>query len=680
MLNHNASKASSILWDSYTSENVYSRINAFSFQISKYFSDKPPRHSSNRDTLKNSYSYSTNNLNSVCQLPIFSKRNNSVVCNCNSLTASPNLETALKYIRCNTKSHHLFSQQCLFRTMHNNTDRKGTGLITKMRAYLGLKSIDSTPNVKISKDLEHFQMNLNKENLGPENSQRILLAFVEGYVLAKENLALNKSPSRKVYFIAGFIVAGMLFTYVVSALGGNLLSVFKSSNISVELQNSNTKFSDVKGAYEAKEELKNVVEFLKKPEKFSALGGKLPKGVLLVGPPGTGKTLLARAVAGEAGVPFFSTSGSEFDEIYVGVGAKRVRELFKLAKENIPCVIFIDEIDSIGKERTSSSLHPHANDTINQLLTEMDGFRNSNGIIVLGATNRKEDLDKALLRPGRFDVEVSVSVPDYKARKELFEFYLNEVRHQSIDYEKLARGTTNFTGADIENMVNQAALRAAVIGAQYVTTEHLEHSRDKALMGPASMSRITDEETNKITAYHEGGHTVVAYFTENSQPLHKVTIIARGSSLGHTAYIPDKDIYHVNKTQILAMLDSMMGGRAAEELVFGTEKVTSGASSDLEKATELASKMVKMWGMSDTVGLSTYNGNSFISPQSANLIDMEIKKILKESYERAKNILIAHKDKHKELSEALLKYETLDADEIASILKGNINGQSWTKP
>ncbi|XP_054260337.1 ATP-dependent zinc metalloprotease YME1L-like [Macrosteles quadrilineatus] len=440
--------------------------------------------------------------------------------------------------------------------------------------------------------------------------------------------------------------------------------------VRTDLTKSSYKFSDVKGADEAKQELKNIVEFLKNPEKFTKLGGKLPKGILLVGPPGTGKTLLAKAIAGEAGVPFYNKSGAEFDEMFVGLGAKRIRDLFRLAKKNTPCVIFIDEIDSIGKQRTSSDMHPHANDTINQLLIEMDGFKSNSGIVVLGATNRRGDLDTALLRPGRFDVEVNVSVPDYTGRTELLNHYLGQVPHGDIDLGKIARVTTNLTGADIESMVNQAALRAAVLGTELVTAEHIEYAIDKALMGPEKLSKILDEETNKITAYHEGGHTVVAYFTEHAQPLHKVSIIARGSSLGHTSFIPSKDDYHVTKTQLLAMIDTMMGGRAAEELIFGTEKVTSGASSDLEKSTDLASKMVQKWGMSDEVGLSSYSNRTLMSPQTANLIDAEVNKILKESYKRAKNILIAHKDKLRELSEALLKYETLDAEEISSIMEG----------
>ncbi|KAG8222991.1 hypothetical protein J437_LFUL000699 [Ladona fulva] len=369
------------------------------------------------------------------------------------------------------------------------------------------------------------------------------------------------------------------------------------------------------------------------------------KGVLLVGPPGTGKTLLARAVAGEAGVPFFHAAGPEFDEILVGQGARRVRDLFKAAKDRAPCVIFIDEIDSVGAKRTNSVLHPYANQTINQLLSEMDGFHQNEGVIVLGATNRRDDLDKALLRPGRFDVEVQVPTPDFTGRKEILALYLGKViTCPDVDISLLARGTTGFTGADLENVVNQAALKAAMDGATSVSMSHLENARDKVLMGPERRSRIPDEEANQITAYHEGGHAIVAYYTKEAHPLHKVTIIPRGPSLGHTAYIPEKERYHITKSQLMAMMDTMMGGRAAEELIFGPDKITSGASSDLKQATSIATHMVKQWGMSEKAGLRTIDDSNKnfvavndLSPSTSELLDAEIKRILQVMYQ---NILI----------------------------------------
>lgn len=392
--------------------------------------------------------------------------------------------------------------------------------------------------------------------------------------------------------------------------GGTFRRVIFGDTNEVLQEEIDVTFNDVKGVDEAKQELQEIVEFLKNPEKFSSLGGKLPKGVLLVGPPGTGKTLLARAVAGEANVPFFHAAGPEFDEILVGQGAKRVRDLFATAKQKAPCVIFIDEIDSVGAKRTNSVLHPYANQTINQLLTEMDGFRQNEGVIVLGATNRRDDLDKALIRPGRFDVEIQVSLPDFEGRKEIIQLYLGKIKYsQDVDVDVLARGTVGFTGADLENLINQAALRAVIDGLNDVPMEYIENSRDKVLMGPEKKSRIPDEDANKITAYHEAGHALVAFYTKDSHPLHKVTIIPRGPSLGHTAYIPEKESYHVTKSQMLATMDTLMGGRVAEELIFGPEKITTGASSDLKKATKMAASMVKDWGMSEKVLFFSYFKN-----------------------------------------------------------------------
>ncbi|KZS20222.1 ATP-dependent Zinc metalloprotease YME1 [Daphnia magna] len=505
------------------------------------------------------------------------------------------------------------------------------------------------------------------------------IAFAEGYLAADP----KKNPSRAMralkvtqYILSVLIFAAILFTFMGTFGGSSVFRVSVGNGSEVAPEEINVTFDDVKGVEEAKQELKEIVEFLKNPEKFSTLGGKLPKGVLLVGPPGTGKTLLARAVAGEAGVPYFHAAGPEFDEILVGQGARRVRDLFKAAKMRAPCVIFIDEIDSVGAKRSSSVLHPYANQTINQLLAEMDGFHQNEGVIVLGATNRRDDLDKALLRPGRFDVEVQVPVPDFAGRKEILQHYLSKVKlADDVDVELLARGTTGFTGADIENLVNQAAVRGAIDGVPAVTTKYLEQARDKVLMGPERKSRIPDEEANLITAYHEGGHTIVAHYTQDAHPLHKVTIIPRGPSLGHTAYIPEKERYHVTRSQLLAMMDVAMGGRAAEELIFGHEKITSGASSDLKQATSIAMHMVKEWGMSEKVGFRTIEQSSGslvvvndLSPQTSELIDSEIKRILQESYDRAKAILKEHKEEHKMLAEALMKYETLDADDVKSIL------------
>ena len=399
------------------------------------------------------------------------------------------------------------------------------------------------------------------------------------------------------------IIAVVLMVYQMSGL-----RVGQGPN-EIVAEDIDVAFDDVCGCDEAKQELADVVEFLMNPDKFSALGGKLPKGVLLVGPPGTGKTLLARAVAGQAGVPFFHCSGSEFDEVLVGQGARRVRDLFKSAKAKAPCVIFIDEIDSVGGKRTSSSLHPYANQTINQLLSEMDGFVSNEGVIVLGATNRSEDLDKALLRPGRFDTKVQVSNPDIKGRTEILQLYLNKIKHDnSVKVENLAARTTGFSGADLENLVNIAAIKAAISGLEAVSMTEFEHAYDKIQMGVEWKSRVRSKEDMEITAYHEAGHTLVNHFTKGANTLHKVTLLAKGGSGGHTAMVPNANAeWHQTKEQMVASMDVAMGGRAAEELIFGKDKITGGASSDLQSASNVSEYMVKKLGMSEKVGLRIYN-------------------------------------------------------------------------
>lgn len=560
--------------------------------------------------------------------------------------------------------------------------QRNPSLLARLKHLLGFATAPESADAKLTADLttnnERLKQMLTTDDpaVSDAEKQRMKVAFAEGYLVGNTTSPNRGKAAKYLKYVQQVLTIVIFLAIVVSLMASASGSVFRiqlGNQVEVDPEEIHVTFDDVKGADEAKQELKDVVEFLKNPEKFSSLGGKLPKGVLLVGPPGTGKTLLARAVAGEAGVPFFHAAGPEFDEILVGQGARRVRDLFKAAKERAPCVVFIDEIDSVGAKRTNSVLHPYANQTINQLLSEMDGFHQNDGVIVLGATNRRDDLDLALLRPGRFDVEVTVPAPDYTGRKEILGLYLGKIMAKGIDVELLARGTTGFTGADLENMVNQAALRAAIDGADCVSMKHLEGARDKVLMGPERKSRIPDEEANTITAYHEGGHAVVAYFTKGSHPLHKVTIIPRGPSLGHTAYIPEKERYHVTKSQLLAMMDTMMGGRAAEELIFGPDKITSGASSDLKQATSIAAHMVKDWGMSEKIGLRTMpdtnklNGEQ-LGPATSEQVDGEIRRILSESYDRARLILKTHAKEHKALAEALLKYETLDADDIKAIM------------
>ncbi|KAJ7396131.1 ATP-dependent zinc metalloprotease YME1L1 [Pitangus sulphuratus] len=425
-------------------------------------------------------------------------------------------------------------------------------------------------------------------------------------------------------------------------------SIFDAAVDPIQLKN--VTFEHVKGVEEAKQELQEVVEFLKNPHKFTVLGGKLPKGILLVGPPGTGKTLLARAVAGEADVPFYYASGSEFDEMFVGVGASRIRSLFREAKANAPCVIFIDELDSVGGKRIESPMHPYSRQTINQLLAEMDG---------------------ALIRPGRFDMQVTVPKPDVRGRTEILKWYLNKIKYDpSVDPEIIARGTVGFSGAELENLVNQAALKAAVDGKDMVTMKELEFSKDKILMGPERRSVEIDEKNKTITAYHESGHAIIAYYTKDAMPINKATIMTRGTTLGHVSLLPENDRWSETRSQLLAQMDVCMGGRVAEELIFGTDHITTGASSDFDNATKIAKLMVTRFGMSEKLGVMTYTDTGKVSPETQSAIEQEVRTLLRDSYERAKNILKTHAKEHKNLAEALLKYETLDAKEIQIVLEG----------
>lgn len=555
--------------------------------------------------------------------------------------------------------------------------------------FPGMKSVRMSMFDKMSgsKSSDKFKSMMNESELSPDVQDKMKVAFAEGYLAKdkKETSGPVSTWSRKLikfclYGVIIYFVLQLLQTY--TAMGGNMkISVLKGDRFEVNPEDISVTFDDVKGMDEAKQELKDIVEFLRDPEKFKAVGAKLPKGVLLVGPPGIGKSLLARAVAGESGVPFFHASGSEFDEIFVGTGAKRVRQLFDAAKMRSPCIIFIDEIDTVGAKRTSSQIHPYANQTINQLLSEMDGFHQNAGIIVLGATNRRDNLDKALLRPGRFDVEVQVSRPDLKGRKEILEHYLSKVKVTNVDVDKIARGTTGCTGADLENIVNQAALKAAIDGNPAVTMGHMEFARDKVFMGPAKKNKIPDDDANLLTAYHEAGHTLVAHFTKDATPLNKVTIIPRGPSLGHTSFLDDKEPYHITRSQLLASMDVAMGGRVAEELVYGADKVTTGASQDFLQATSIATSMVKKFGMSEKMGVRVFSGEDYdtglsflklneLGPATTEALDSEIKRLLQESYDRARAILKAHQAEHRLLAQALMKYETLDAQDVKDIVEG----------
>ena len=475
-------------------------------------------------------------------------------------------------------------------------------------------------------------------------------------------------------------------------IGGNkALSFGKSRARMLTEERKKITFSDVAGIDEAKEEVLEIIEFLKDPRKFQKLGGRIPKGVLVVGPPGTGKTLLAKAIAGEAGVPFFSISGSDFVEMFVGVGASRVRDLFEQGKKHAPCIIFIDEIDAVGRLRGAGlgGGHDEREQTLNQLLVEMDGFDTTEGVILVAATNRPDVLDPALLRPGRFDRQVVVNRPDLRGRSEILKVHTKKVPvAANVELEKIARGTPGFSGADLENLVNEAALWAARQNKKEVETVDFEMAKDKVLMGAERKSMMLTEEEKRITAYHEAGHALMAKLLPGTDPVHKVTIIPRGRALGLTMQLPTDDRHNYSKEFLYNTLAILMGGRVAEELVF--QHVTTGAGNDLERATDLARKMVCEWGMSEKLGPLTFGqkedavflGRDFsakrdVSDQVALEIDLEIKRFVTENYERAKRVLTERMTSLKALAEALLEKEVLDAPEIDQIL---LQSSSHTVP
>jgi len=466
--------------------------------------------------------------------------------------------------------------------------------------------------------------------------------------------------------------------------GGGQMGMGKSRAKLLEEDQVKVNFSDVAGVEEAKDDVVEIVDFLKSPGKYELVGGKIPHGVLLVGPPGTGKTLLARAIAGESGVPFFSISGSDFVEMFVGVGASRVRDMFEQAKKRAPCIIFIDEIDAVGRQRGGSGPGGGGNDereqTLNQLLVEMDGFSGNEGIIVIAATNRSDVLDKALLRPGRFDREVHVGLPDIKGREKILSVHIKKVpQDKDVSLRDLARGTPGFSGAELANLVNEGALAAARANKKLVTMAHLDGARDKLLMGAEKRSMVMRKEDLLMTAYHEAGHAIVGQNVVDHDPVYKVSIMPRGGALGITMFLPERDQYSASKDKLESQIAGLFGGRIAEALIYGDNKVTTGASNDIERATQLARNMVTKWGLSDKLGPMDYGDNEGgymgsqgkpMSEQMAIVIDEEVRKLIDKNYENAENILKDNMDILHNMAQALMDWETIDKKQIDALLKG----------
>jgi cell division protease FtsH len=503
-----------------------------------------------------------------------------------------------------------------------------------------------------------------------------------------------KQPSYFVQFLmqmAPALVLIFVFVYMLRQMQGGgggrgAMSFGKSRARLLTEDQVNVTFADVAGVDEAKQEVGEIVDFLKDPGKFQKLGGKIPKGVLMVGNPGTGKTLLARAIAGEAKVPFFTISGSDFVEMFVGVGASRVRDMFEQAKKHAPCIIFIDEIDAVGRHRGAGlgGGHDEREQTLNQLLVEMDGFEGNEGIIVIAATNRPDVLDPALLRPGRFDRQVVVPLPDVRGREQILRVHMRRVPlADDVKPALIARGTPGFSGADLSNLVNEAALFAARANLKLVTMEQFEKAKDKIMMGAERRSMVMSDKEKLNTAYHEAGHAIVGVNLPEHDPVYKVTIIPRGRALGVTFFLPEEDRYSYSKQRLQSQIASLFGGRLAEELAFGVDAVTTGASNDIERATALARNMVTKWGLSDRLGPLSYaeeEGEVFlgrsvtqhkqVSDETAHVIDVEVRRVIDTAYNRARDILTTHRDKLDAMAQALVKYETIDDAQIADIMAG----------
>lgn len=567
-----------------------------------------------------------------------------------------------------------------------------------------IKSVNYTDESGLTVNAIRFKRTDGSEGLvyGPRDDKLVDVLYTKNIEMTRQkpssgpgfwSLVLNFLP---VILIIGFWVFIMR-----QMQGGGAKGAMSFGKSRAKLQGDDQikiTFADVAGCDEAKEEVSELVDFLRDPTKFTKLGGKIPRGVLMVGPPGTGKTLLAKAIAGEAKVPFFSISGSDFVEMFVGVGASRVRDMFEQAKKHAPCIIFIDEIDAVGRHRGAGlgGGHDEREQTLNQLLVEMDGFEGGEGVIVIAATNRPDVLDPALLRPGRFDRQVVVALPDVKGREQILGVHMRKLLlANDVEPLVIARGTPGFSGADLANLCNEAALFAARSNEKEVRMNHFDAARDKILMGTERRSMAMSEEEKTLTAYHEAGHAIVGRLVPEHDPVYKVTIIPRGRALGVTMYLPEGDKYSINKVAIQSQLCSLYGGRVAEELIFGEDKVTTGASNDIERVTKMARNMVTKWGLSDELGPVAYGeeedevflGRSVtqhknVSDETARKIDEVVRSILDKAYARTKRILADNLDKLHAMSQLLLQYETIDALQIDAIMEGREPPPpvGWGKP
>ncbi|MBO1004439.1 ATP-dependent zinc metalloprotease FtsH [Pseudogracilibacillus auburnensis] len=530
----------------------------------------------------------------------------------------------------------------------------------------------------------------------PDNTEIIATITEKATEQSVLKVAEEEQPSAFVNFLTmmlPFLIIGLIFFFIFTRAqggggGGRVMNFGKSKAKLYNEEKAKVRFTDVAGADEEKQELVEVVEFLKDPRKFTKVGARIPKGVLLVGPPGTGKTLLARAVAGEAGTPFFSISGSDFVEMFVGVGASRVRDLFENAKKNAPCIIFIDEIDAVGRQRGAGlgGGHDEREQTLNQLLVEMDGFDGNEGIIMIAATNRPDILDPALLRPGRFDRQIPVNRPDVKGREAVLHVHArNKPLAEDVDLKIIAMRTPGFSGADLENLLNEAALVTARGNKKKITMEEIDEAIDRVIAGPAKKSRVVSDKERKIVAYHEGGHTVIGMVLDDADTVHKVTIVPRGQAGGYAMMLPKEDRYLATRPELFDRITGLLGGRVAEEIIFGKDHVSTGASNDFQRATAIANKMITEYGMSDKIGPTQFTGSGgdpFLgrdiqseknySEALAHEIDVETQNFINYCYDRAKTILTENRDKLELIAEMLLEHETLDAEQIKSLFEDGV--------